>query len=88
MKQFTNSVKQIIDKNIKGDILFKAIEIRKSHEVSEIQTLNYHLQGMITRGEFLTNEEKIELADYMLKYHTEYSEISKEYFDMLDSLNK
>jgi hypothetical protein len=87
MFQFTNSVKAMIDKAQAGKLLLAAIEYRQAgnHHFNENIDFGGRIKGMIKRGELLTDKEKIELADYMLEYQTDYDELAKTYLQMIDS---
>jgi hypothetical protein len=87
MFQFTNSVKAMIDKAQAGKLLLAAIEYRQAgnHHFNENIDFGSRIRGMIKRGELLTDKEKIELADYMLEYQTDYDELAKTYLQMVDS---
>lgn len=88
MEQFTNSVAQILDD---GEMVLKAISLRQSVNPSsfdECRTLGETIKGMVKRGELLTPEQKIKLADYMLGYHTDYKQIARKYFELIDSAQR
>jgi hypothetical protein len=90
MEQFTNSVAQKLDD---GEMVLKAIALRQSASPSpwlmdECRTLGETIKGMVKRGELLTPEQKIKLANYMLEYHTDYKQIARKYFELIDSAQR